>query len=306
MATTFTEMKKEEIIQKLKEVAKNSNIMLPSGIEFKIEGDKLIIDIPNEGIWANMQSNESAFEGWAFCLKAWLPDLIQKVLIRWKIPNEINKGEKLHYERFKYRVWKFIETYEWAENGSLFDLDSYKEEHKEWILNFPINEAKKKTTGEEALLERKFIETQKANYDVINQQLPVGVFDKEVKKENCVMPRGKSQIDIWAIKDMTLHIFELKTPKNAMIGIISELMYYVNIINDIKNQKIKYPTTAKESKYRNFDVLYNNLEKGNIKSIEGHFLTERLHPLISDNVIALINDSTLLNTNHVKYLYTVL
>lgn len=294
-------MNSKEIVRKLREVTQNQNISLPESNVFEISDKTLTIRISDKGVCANMQSNESAFEGWALCLKAWLPDLIEKVSICWNPASP--KSNALHYERFKYRVWKFIRTYDWAENGSLYNMDYYGENLKNWVVNFPGDEADKEAQGEEAILERDYIANQKENYDVIDHQLPVGVFNSIVSKKSCVMPSGKSQIDIWALRGDTLHIFELKKPNNLMVGIISELMYYVNIMNDIKNQRIKYPQDAKQCAYRNFDVLYSSLTSNKIHFIKGHFLAEKLHPLISPAVINLLNDCHAQKMEHIEYSY---
>ena len=297
-------MKNPEIVCILRQISQNTNVKLPESIDFEVSDGILRINLSDKGVCANMQSNESAFEGWALCLKAWLPDLIEKVLICWNPTT--HKSNLLHYERFKYRIWKFIQTYDWAENGSLFNMDYYGENLKNWVINFPCDEADKEAQGDEAILERDYIANQKGNYDIIDQQLPVGVFNNVVSKASCVMPRGKSQIDIWALRCDTLHIFELKKSNNIMVGIISELMYYVNIMNDIKNQIIKYPPNAKECEYRNFDILYNSLNSNKIHFIKGHFLAERLHPLISPAVITLLNDSHIQKMENIEYSYIVL
>lgn len=297
-------MKNQEIVCRLRQVTQNASINLPKSIDFEVLDGILRIGVSDKGVCANMQSNESAFEGWALCLKAWLPDLIEKVSICWN-PNT-PKSNQLHYERFKYRVWKFIRTYDWAENGSLFNMNYYEENLKNWVINFPCDEADKEAQGEEAILEREYIANQKGNYDVIDEQLPVGVFNSVVSKASCVMPRAKSQIDIWALRGDTLHIFELKKSNNLMVGIISELMYYVNIMNDIKNLRIRYPQEAKKCEYRNFNALYNSFNSNKIHFIKGHFLTAKLHPLISSAVITLINDSHAQKMDYIEYSYIAL
>lgn len=292
-------MKREEIIQKLREATGNKSINLPSLIEFGIENKTLTISLPSKCVCANMQTNESAFEGWAICLKAWLSDLIEKVFICWE---PLNKGD-LHYERFLYRVWKFTRTYDWAENGSIFTLEYYKDNLKYWVVNFPCNDANESPENEESILEGKYLTKHKDTYDVINQQLPVGIFKENIGKDKCVLPSGKSQIDIWSIKDDTLFIFELKKKDNMMVGIISELMFYVNIMNEIKHERIKYPNEASKSTHRDFDKLYNAFFNGAIKRIKGIFLTDQLHPLISEDVINLMNDSYLLRKENISYSY---
>lgn len=113
-------MKNQEIAFQLHQITQNGNIHLPESIDFELSDGILKVGISDKGVCANMQSNESAFEGWVLCIKAWLPDLIDKVSIFWDPTTP--KSNTLHYERFKYRVWKFINAYDWAENGSLFNM----------------------------------------------------------------------------------------------------------------------------------------------------------------------------------------
>jgi len=298
-------MNKKKIKQLLRDITQNSNISLPSSIDFKIEDGKLIICIAKEGICANMQTDKSAFESWALCLKAWLHSYFQEVLIWWDLdlPNKINDKEKWHYERFKYRVCKFIKTYKWA--SASFDCDSYYNDFREWVLNFPKTKPTEDIKQGEARLEKDYKEKHEKDYEGIDRQLPVGVFNGEVKQENSVMPARSSQIDIWAIKNNTLHVFELKTPENKKIGIISELMYYVNIMNDVKYHRITYPSDAAKITHRSFDKLYTAFKEGKIQHIEGHFLTQELHPLINNKVIDLMNNSDLLKKNSITYLHKI-
>ena len=130
-----------EIIQKLKEVTGNKNVKLPSSINFEIANKSLLIELSDRGICANMQT------------------------------------DKLHYERFLYRVWKFINTYEWAKNASNYNFTYYDEKMKNWVMNFPCNIAKADAQGKEAILEREFVERNREYYNAIDQQLPVGIFD---------------------------------------------------------------------------------------------------------------------------------
>ena len=293
-------MDNKDIAQELKKLTKISNVGLPSGIRFTIEDKTLRMDISKAGISANMQENNSAFEGWAICLKAWLPEKIQKVFIRWDTAAPFEKNKQLHYNRFQYRVRKFIETYAWAESGSSLDFNLSGENP---VVNIPTKPAKKSAEREEAKLEREFVAKHKETqtYDVINHQLPVGLFNTIKSDESEIMPRRSSQIDIWAIKNNILYIFELKYGKNKKVGIISELMFYVNIMNDIKNRVIQYPQNAADNKHRDFEKLYEAFGKGAIQTIDGQFLTEEIHPLISESVITLMNDSPVLRKEHITY-----
>ncbi|KAA6331844.1 hypothetical protein EZS27_019589 [termite gut metagenome] len=288
-------MNRKEIIKQLQSKTGNSNVSLPAWIDFEIHEGVLLVGISLEGIFKNMQEDDSAFEGWAICLKAWMPELIKRVQISWNAL--VPEGEqKLHYNRFKYRVWKFVQNYEWTITNS-DSFDNY--DISNCVMNFPKKEAQEKAENIESTMERDYVSAHCSEYDVINHQLPVGVFDKKVSALNRVFPGGNSQIDIWAMKDDVLHIFELKDKNNKKVGIISELMFYVNIMDDLMTHYINYPEDAKKIKLRGFDKLYDAYINKKINKIKGHFLAEELHPLISDNVVELINNNKL---SHIEYL----
>ena len=98
-------MNKEQILEKLQSI--NKKLRLPSGMGFSIEDKVLTIMMKEKGLTANMQTDASAFEGWAICLKAWLPECITEVIIAGDVLS-FPKGEKMtkeemHYNRFLYR-----------------------------------------------------------------------------------------------------------------------------------------------------------------------------------------------------------
>ena len=75
-----------------------------------------------------MQTDASAFEGWAICLKAWLPEYISEVKIEGERPSiEEKSKEERHYNRFLYRLGKFIEIYHsWASTTDDFEQEFKK------------------------------------------------------------------------------------------------------------------------------------------------------------------------------------
>ncbi|MDR1880028.1 MAG: hypothetical protein LBQ78_03770 [Tannerellaceae bacterium] len=287
-------MNKKEIIKQLQSITGNPNVSLPVWIDFEIREGLLLVGLSRQGIFKNMQEDDSAFEGWAICLKAWLPERIKNVQISWNAL--VPKGEQeLHYNRFKYRVWKFLRNYEWAITNS----DSFTDyDMSHCVMNFPKKEAQEKAENIESTIERNYVSAHSAEYDAISHQLPVGIFDAKISNTNRVFPGGNSQIDIWAIKDDVLHIFELKDKRNKKVGIISELMFYVNIMDDLMNHYINYPEEAKGVKLREFDKIYDAYSNKKIHTIKGYFLAEELHPLISGKVIDLINHN---NLSHIQY-----
>jgi hypothetical protein len=267
-------------------------------MDFEIQGGVLTITLSEKGVTGNMQDNPSAFEGWALCIKAWLPELVRKVCIEFD-EVYIERGAKIspeyrHYMRFLYRLWKFVGTFDWA------TTNSYKFDNCNlggWVVNVPKTKAKKKAEKEndEAQLERDYVNKHKSEFDAMNHQLPVGVFKSGVAEGNRIMTRGA--LDIWAIKGDELSVFELKKDGNSKIGILSELMFYCNIMDDLMTHRINYTDDAQKCTFRGFEKLYYSYKNRTINIINGVFLTNKPHPLISDAVIELMNT----NSVRIKY-----
>lgn len=287
-------MDQKEIIEKLQ--AKNKNLRLPSGMDFNIQNKVLTIGMKEKGLTANMQTDDSAFEGWAICLKAWLPEYISKVKIEGERPSVKEKSkEERHYNRFLYRLSKFIEIYRsWACTTDDLEQEIKKifNEKTDLYINVPRQDASTGATHCEAQLERAFRKKNERSYCALNHQLPVRIFsNKETKEANAITPGGF--IDIWGIKDDCLKIFELKLPVNKEIGIISELMFYVNVMIDVINGKIKIPFSSEDKSYRSFGQLFKFQKNKKCKKIEGVFLADNFHTMIEkkkEEVLQIIND----------------
>ena len=100
-------MDKGQILGILKDIYPSAK--LPSNIDVKISGDCLFINLKGKGVIANMQTDESAFEGWCIVLKAALPE-IGSVILDWDSPAYIAGKEnvqKAHYTRFLMRAAKW-------------------------------------------------------------------------------------------------------------------------------------------------------------------------------------------------------
>lgn len=112
-------------------------------------------------------------------------------------------------------------------------------------------------------------------------------------------PGNKSAIDIWAIKNDALYLFELKKPGNKPLGIISEIMYYTNVVNDLLSHRINYERLeestnikkAVQKNYRNFKVFYEAYMNGSIRSINSILLAREIHPLITEGLLDFVNES---------------
>lgn len=292
-------MNKGQILERLQ--AKNKNLRLPSGMEFSIEDKVLTIKMKENGMNANMQTDASAFEGWAICLKAWLPELINNINIERGKPID-SSGQ--HYQRLLYRLDKFTTIYSWAHTRSFKEeIDNFKKKNRNVFINVPKSKVSNSAAHCEAQLERNFCQENKDKYDVIDQQLPVRLFNDEIKEDNAITP--KSYLDIWSIKDDTLlRIFELKLPTNTEIGIISELMFYVNVMTDVINGKFKIPFSSKDKSYRSFKQLFEFQKNKKCKKIEGVFLADNLHSGIKnklEEVLHIINGGNF--GFNIEYLY---
>ena len=282
-------MNKEQILEKLQSI--NKKLRLPSGMGFSIEDKVLTIMMKEKGLTANMQTDASAFEGWAICLKAWLPECITEVIIAGDVLS-FPKGEKMtkeemHYNRFLYRLLKFTETYNWAKTNDYADaIKQFKE--FQLVVNVPNNDAEERASHKESKLERAYCVKYKAFYNTIDHQLPVRLFKNNVKKGNAITPGGF--IDIWSIKENVLNIYELKIRSNTHVGIISELMYYLYVVTDIMTSKISIP---KFTPFRSQDKFFDLYQKKSCKKINAYLLADVLHPMIEkkkEDILKIMND----------------
>ena len=246
-----------------------------------------------------MQSNESAFEGWILCLKVWFPNITQANLT-WEAPMfdegvKDDKNRKLHYNRFIYRLLQFRKMYFWfsfttEDSKAINDFEATDIKRKE--INFPEND-KAAGSHNEDIIESLFVGKynslikERLFLHHVNQQLPVGIFLNRKSSQTRLLPGGKAAIDIWGRDEDALSIFELKY-ENEMVGIISELLLYLGIMNDVFIEgKIHYPAEAGFCEYREFHLLHEKVKK--IKRLNGYFLVDTLHPLITPRVVDLLN-----------------
>lgn len=298
-------MDKKQILEEIKRVTGNDSIKFPSQIQFSIKDGILNMHVNGKGVRDNMQTNGAAFEGWAICIKSCMPE-VNNVLLSWDVPEysidvkEKNRQTK-HYNRFLWRVSFFERHFDWFSicDTHLQVITSFWEEHSNLLINYPKTKSKEKVTENgqinkgEAKLERLLVKELRKTIPLTDHQLPVGLFDNEVKTENTCTPRGSSQIDLWQFDQNTLRIFELKDKDNNEVGIISELMFYANVINELVMGKIHYPQSIYSAKdIRNIKALHNAIINKSIKRIEAVFLVYQFHPLISMNqnsVLEIIN-----------------
>ena len=262
-----------------KEISKVIDSNLPSNIDFTFLEEELTIVLGKESVYSNMQEDVSAFEGWILCVKSALENKgyqVKKVNIKFR--DSFQMGDSPKEKQFCYRLFKCSRNYGWKipEDATIManvsSLDGA-------VLTCPKNDAASIEVAQnaEARLERIYIEAQKKKGKVINQQLPIGLFKDKVADVNRLTLT--SFLDMWEIEEETMRIYELKAKGNNKVGIISELLYYTNMMSDILNGRFSFEPNSKD--YRGVETLKKSI--GEIKHLEGVFLTDTLHPLISEN-----------------------
>ena len=219
----FTEPLRNRV---LAESGRSRNIILPKYISFNIQEDKkLLLNIEEQkGIFAgeeialnatckNMQTDNAAFEGWAVCLKSWLPEVIESVELRWDVPKERNE----HYNRFCYPSFNQCEIDKFQEHlNNLQNNCGNKIPEKKFKHGGKVGE---NAVEYDMVHEQYFPQLLCNHYNIpkIYHQLPVGV-----KQDGISFFAGsKAAIDLWGMNENELTIIELKY-ENEMVGIISE------------------------------------------------------------------------------------
>ena len=301
---SIKDMNKEQICKTLCARLENENLRLPKQIDFVISDSVLYLQIDGSAVRNNMQTDGSAFEGWAICIKSYFPE-IKNVELNWDSPRyskDTQERQEKHYNRFLLRVLFFSRHFNWftIHKSKKDTIRLFSEYHSDLFINYPTNEGTKKISEKgkinkgEAKLERLVMNKMRESVSVTDHQLPVGLFDSVVKSKRACTPRGASQIDLWQIDKDVLRIFELKDETNNEVGIISELMFYANVMNEVNKGRIKYPQSIETATdYRNIQYLYRSVKEGKINLIEAVFLVYKLHPLIESNldtILDIIND----------------
>lgn len=295
----------------------------PGDIGLKIEGKEITLILKPEAVGLakdnkNMQDNAACFEGWAVALKAKSKDLkiilkVESDLHEFKIEEDGTVKENGHYGRFLYRALRFSEQYEsWFSLEESLDrvVTNFKKNYlKNDVLcnNVPGTKAGKNgkiecyiealmaKTGKEAFLNS--LKKAKNEKDInpeqqVYRQLPVGLFSGSVDDNRKVFTGGASAIDLWTLKDDALQVVELKAD-NKMVGIITEIFFYSNYMYDLlineKFRSTKPNFNNGDSNNRGYDTLYIKAINKEIKKIEGFMLANEYHPLITPDVLDVLN-----------------
>ena len=266
-----------------------------------------------KGDAVNMQDNAAAFEAWCFIIKAKtsIDDLNIKLDVEGLTSDMYDKDipSTGHFGRFLYRILKFKEQY-----GTWFFLSDELEDMRknfadflssgEFVNNEPSQEAEddEDALGTEGYVEKRFCDDDSRGKKILgfkgknvvrNRQLPVGLFKDEKSDATAVFTGKKSAIDFWLLYKNELNIYELKA-KNKMVGILTEIFFYSNYMRDVywhKSLETKQNVTILNplKTDRSYNKLCNGIKK--ITQIKGWILADEFHPLITDDVINVMNDN---------------
>lgn len=252
-------MDKSEILAAIKKKVYYAE--LPSKMHVSVMDDTLHLIIDADGVLQNMQNDASAFEGWVFCIKSFIPT-ITDVVIDWDNPvfsldEKVQANQRKHFNRFLLRIVWFIENYSWASvvESKKETVEMFGRSINQLTLNFPLQDSKDKNEkgeNDRAMKYEAMLETAVYQYlstlGNANHQLPMGLFDGAVSKVTAITPGGASQADLWRIDHDTFYVYELKdciNSDNTHVGIITELMFYANVLYRLLiTHAIQYPPEA--------------------------------------------------------------
>ncbi len=294
-------MDKKQLLRCLRDSLKNSSIKFPAGIDFQ-GNNRAISIIMRNGVTKNMQEDSAAFEGWALVVRTHIPD-VRSVHLTWDVPSDINNP---HYQRFLYRVDRFAKIFsEW------FVCECPHKEHLKIRSGQPegfyqLNVPTKKRTDipplvkqwSERWLERILVEDRddnsvraellkKTNIEVLGNQLPVGVFEREVAEETAVFTGKASAIDLWGVNSAgdELSLLELKKPGNAKVGALSELFFYAMVMKDVIDGRFAFS----DKRYPGVDPWPPDYITRKILRIKAYLLVNKPHCLVSGQVLNAMN-----------------
>lgn len=289
------------------------SVLLPRGFLFSEDDSVLTMTFRSKhsiGLGSsprNMQQDAAAFEGWAVVL--YVHYLGGQGSICLDVQEDLPQPDDSlyttyhHYSRFLYRALRFSRQYPWFQLSQSLERQVEAFQHylgrHTFKNNLPGKEAGVKGKLESAVESRFASEEEDAPLlrsmlghtagGGIFRQLPVGLFQDFVAKENRVFTGGTSAIDLWTVEGDTLTVLELKAD-NKMVGAVTELFFYANYAYDMFVSTDGPFQKSDGGRERGYDTLL----RGGLRRVRGCLLLdeESCHPLIDDAVIAALNQTS--------------
>lgn len=293
---------------------RDRSIKLPKYIVFCLGDEKcLLLDIQEQpaingegearkinATCCNMQTDYAAFEGWAVCLRAWFPEKIETVSLRWDIPAAELRNS--HYRRFLFRVWRFSKLYDWftVDAANRGEVENFIKNFNKLTINSSNSDPKQRDNLEnhteyDFVKKTSIAEVFKSYYGIDNfdHQLHMGI-----KKDGSqYFPGGQSAIDLWGRRDNSITVIELKCD-NTKVGIISELFLYVCVVIDIAKGNIEAPSVCKLDHER---LLFTNINS--VTVFHAEMLANKYHPLLEKQAVLDILNNNLSGKEGVQLMF---
>lgn len=267
------------------------------------EGEEAHIVLNGAAVTANMQTNAAAFEGWSLALRQWAG--ASRVKLSWDAPARDGDGNMVpHHERLVYRASRFAELFPtwFSVEGEILGsraLDTNPQRRR--LLNTPAKRSGLKATSMAAKVNlgewsnERQMECSLRHDGALathfgfgvsqrDQQFPVGLFGPEddgaiARNADRIFPGGKGAIDLVCADGVRFWVFELKAGKNIPLGALSELIFYVSVLRDVRRGHFGFAHGA----WDDCDVKARDLEEA--QEIFAVLLGDRLHPLLDEPLI---------------------
>lgn len=303
-------LSKDDVVRLLQsccvDTAAWSHIRLPGSIDLSVRDGvlHLVVNRPT----GNMQTDAAAFEAWVLAIKACLGDRIKRVQLDFpplhlETDRYVGNPARLHLNRFLFRLAGFSAMYsDWCSlsTHAEHEVNSFMEwfEQSDMRLNQPVARTNPGPIGREHRVEAWLIGQGKRELcsllgmdeERVFNQLPVGVYHEQVSRTNAVFPGGSAAIDLWGVDSTgkTLHLIELKQGRKPGLGVISQALFYAQILHRaaVGDNNISLSAARLHQEGRGIVVF----RSGRYERIALHFLAERFHPLFSRRVLSLLND----------------
>lgn len=291
-------MKKRNRIEEIICAMGAGKIKIPRSIIIDGDEDEDIVRLTlnaNRLQTKNMQEDGNAFEGWALCSHTVSQkDVIICVDGALDTSDGVYVG-KGHMCRFLYRIMKFSEQYDWVHLSEYLEKET--ERFREYLSNgvFYNNIGNGEAGNKGKYDDENAVEAKLAEDGILRgvigdigegkvyRQLPVGLFEESVARDNAVFTGVKSAIDLWSVNGNTINIIELKT-KNPMIGIVTEIFFYSNYVYDLVSEDGLFTLNEQVKggkSHRGYEEILKLKEEKSIK-IQGIMLADDFHPCVKD------------------------
>ena len=316
-----------DVLTKLKAAYRDSDnpdlhysVYLPNNLRFTLSKVNCEIYIECEQVVHNMQLDTAAFDSWALILNAWLN---LDVSLAWDPPPISDPPEtdeeKLiwrHYQRFLYRVIRFLDVNEdwfsvkddcdYLQSSRVLTPDGELKEEPGYFRIRPPSLREQDSCGidrpevmNERSLEKWFscdpgrgvlLSSLQWPEDEasLTRQVPVGLFDGVPSDDNTVLSGKKAAVDLGAKYSKEVALFELKAPGNCKVGSLSEILFYSHVIRDLQLKNFGYHKTK---------IVEKGLDFSDAESVRSFILADRLHPLLRNTGLFRVLNEAFSNRN---------